>query len=524
MFSFRLFAAILLTLVSFTAHAYTKDKVYKITVLHTNDHHGAFWKSEKGEYGMAARSTLIKRLRAEIAATGAYVLLLDSGDINTGTPESELADAEPDFKGMSMLGYDAMAVGNHEFDKPFEVLMKLQKEWANFPFLSANLYDIKTGQRLFSPTKDMKLDDLNVTILGLTTEQTPDQSIRFPKDKYRFRSPIEEAKELVPELRKKADVLIAVTHMGHYPNEQHGSRAPGDVTLARQVSGINLIVGGHTQKPLFTVDTQNGTHIVQAGEWGKHLGRVDLEVKNGEVTLKKYELIPVNFEQPDGPKKGPEIAEDPEMLNMLAPFKMQAEKTTSTIVGNLKGKFEGHRSIIRKQETNLGNFVTYLMAQSTSSDIAITDSGVIRTGLEEGSITYGHILSVHPVAFSLNYAYVNFTGQELWNYLSFVSNLTDGSFPQFYGIKVELTGQELTSVQIRRRGENEFSPIDLKATYKLAITDFIARGGDTYPVINDHPTYKVTDQVDAEVMRQYFEKHSSIEADKFAPIGNMKRN
>lgn len=522
----RMAAGLLITfivLLGDATQAYTKDKVYQITVLHTNDHHGAFWKSEKGEYGMAARATIIKRLRSEIGASGGHVLLLDGGDVNTGTPESELADAEPDFRGMALMGYDAMAIGNHEFDKSFDVLLKQQTQWANFPFLSANLYDLKSGQRLFAPTKEMKVDDLVVTILGLTTEQTPDQSIRFPKDKYRFRSPVEEAQEIVPQLRKKSDLLIAVTHMGHYPNEEHGSRAPGDVTLARKVGGIDLIIGGHTQKPLFNVDTQNGVHIVQAGEWGKHLGRVDLEIKNGKVLLKKYELIPINFEQPDGPKKGLEISEDAEMLKMLAPFKSNAEKTTNVVVGTLVGKFEGHRSVIRKQETNLGNFVTYLMALSTSSDIAVTDSGVIRTGLEAGDITYGQILSVHPVAFGLNYATVNFSGRELWSYLNVVSNMTDGSYPQFYGIKVKLTGSILTSVEIRRQGESHFSALDLNATYKLAITDFIARGGDGYPVVKDHSSYKITDQVDAEVMRRYFEKNKSVEADKFAPIGNWIR-
>ncbi len=91
-------------------------KAHYLTILHTNDNHGRFWSNERGEYGMAARKTLIDSFRAEVAAEGGQVLLLSGGDINTGVPESDTQDAEPDFRGMTMLGYDAMAVGNHEFD------------------------------------------------------------------------------------------------------------------------------------------------------------------------------------------------------------------------------------------------------------------------------------------------------------------------------------------------------------------------------------------------------------------------
>ena len=99
-----------------------KDKSYKLTILHTNDNHGRFWSNRHGEYGMAARKTLIDSIRAEVAADKGQLLLLSGGDINTGVPESDLQDAEPDFKGMSMIGYDAMAIGNHEFDNELAVI------------------------------------------------------------------------------------------------------------------------------------------------------------------------------------------------------------------------------------------------------------------------------------------------------------------------------------------------------------------------------------------------------------------
>ena len=94
------------------------ENVCKLTVLHTNDTHGRFWHNAEGEYGMAAQKTLVERLRAEAKAAGSEVLVLSGSDVNTGVPESDLQDAEPDFIGMNSIRYDAMAVGNHEFDNP----------------------------------------------------------------------------------------------------------------------------------------------------------------------------------------------------------------------------------------------------------------------------------------------------------------------------------------------------------------------------------------------------------------------
>lgn len=104
------------------ANAWEKDKTYNITILHTNDHHGHFWHNDHGEYGLAAQKTVVDEIRDEVAKQGGSVLLLSGGDINTGVPESDLQDAEPDFKGMNLVGYDAMALGNHEFDNPLETL------------------------------------------------------------------------------------------------------------------------------------------------------------------------------------------------------------------------------------------------------------------------------------------------------------------------------------------------------------------------------------------------------------------
>jgi len=156
----------LLSMLTFSMNlwSYTKGKVYKITILHTNDHHGRFWSNSDGELGLAARATLIKELREQVAKDGGYSLLLDAGDVNTGIPQSDLQEAEPDFKGMGLIGYDVMALGNHEFDHGLETIFK-QRKWAGFPFVSANIYH-KNGQRVFPSHIDRTFGDLRISVFG----------------------------------------------------------------------------------------------------------------------------------------------------------------------------------------------------------------------------------------------------------------------------------------------------------------------------------------------------------------------
>lgn len=238
---------------SLPAQAYEQDKTYNITILHTNDHHGHFWRSEYGEYGLSAQKTLVDGIRKEVAAQGGSVLLLSGGDINTGVPESDLQDAEPDFRGMNLIGYDAMAVGNHEFDNPMSVLRQ-QEKWAKFPFLSANIYQKSTNQRLFKPWMIFNREGLKIAVIGLTTDDTA--KIGNPEyfTDIEFRQPAAEAKLVIDELNQneKPDVIIATTHMGHYDNGEHGSNAPGDVEMARSLpkGALALIVGGHSQDPV----------------------------------------------------------------------------------------------------------------------------------------------------------------------------------------------------------------------------------------------------------------------------------
>lgn len=531
------------TLAGQPAQAYEKDKTYKITILHTNDHHGHFWRSEYGEYGLAAQKTLVDSIRKEVAQEGGSVLVLSGGDINTGVPESDLQDAEPDFRGMNLIGYDAMAVGNHEFDNPLTVLRQ-QEKWAKFPFLSANIYQKSTGERLFKPWAIFTRQDVKIAVIGLTTDDTA--KIGNPEyfTDIEFRKPAEEAKVVIQELNmnEKPDVIIATTHMGHYDNGDHGSNAPGDVEMARSLpaGSLAMIVGGHSQDPVCMAaenkkqvnyvpgtpcapDKQNGIWIVQAHEWGKYVGRADFEFRNGEMKMVNYQLIPVNLKKKvtwDNGKSErvlytPEIAENPQMLSLLTPFQNKGKAQLEVKIGSVNGLLEGDRSKVRFVQTNMGRVILAAQIARTGADFGVMSGGGIRDSIEAGDITYKSVLKVQP--FGNIVVYADMSGKEVTDYLTAVAQMKpdSGAYPQFANVSFVAKAGKLTDLKIK--GE----PVDPAKTYRMATLSFNATGGDGYPRIDNKPGYVNTGFIDAEVLKEFIQQNSPLDAAAFAPKGEV---
>ncbi|AZT38324.1 bifunctional UDP-sugar hydrolase/5'-nucleotidase [Salmonella enterica] len=525
------------------AQAYEKDKTYKITILHTNDHHGHFWRSEYGEYGLAAQKTLVDSIRKEVAQEGGSVLLLSGGDINTGVPESDLQDAEPDFRGMNLIGYDAMAVGNHEFDNPLTVLRQ-QEKWAKFPFLSANIYQKSTGERLFKPWAIFTRQDIKIAVIGLTTDDTA--KIGNPEyfTDIEFRKPAEEAKVVIQELNmnEKPDVIIATTHMGHYDNGDHGSNAPGDVEMASSLpaGSLEMIVGGHSQDPVCMAsenkkqvnyvpgtpcapDKQNGIWIVQAHEWGKYVGRADFEFRNGEMKMVNYQLIPVNLKKKvtwDNGKSErvlytPEIAENPQMLSLLTPFQNKGKAQLEVKIGSVNGLLEGDRSKVRFVQTNMGRVILAAQIARTGADFGVMSGGGIRDSIEAGDITYKSVLKVQP--FGNIVVYADMSGKEVVDYLTAVAQMKpdSGAYPQFANVSFVAKEGKLTDLKIK--GE----PVDPAKTYRMATLSFNATGGDGYPRIDNKPGYVNTGFIDAEVLKEFIQQNSPLDAAAFTPKGEV---
>ncbi len=501
---------IVLFLCGFTAYA----KEYNVTILHTNDHHGHFQKfspypvSDVG--GLAAQSTLVNIVRAGVEGDGGHVLLLSAGDINTGVPESDLLDAEPDIKLMNLIGYDAMTLGNHEFDNPPEVLLK-QREWAKFPFLAANIVKKEGGELLVEPYIIKEVDGLKVAILGLTTGEVPILVMPDNVKDLVFDDPIAAASRYVPELRQKADVIVVLSHLGLYGED---SGQAGDIQLAGAVPDIDVIVGGHTHTSVEEPIVVGKTLIVQADGYSEHVGRLDLVIDSeaDKVVSSSYALLPVNGKKrvKYGDKKyyqyvGTGYLEDQEILDAQAPYLEGAAEMLSKPVGRALVELVGGKTDSRSGETNLGNMIADAMRLRTGADVALQNGGGIRAGVAPGEITYRDILTVQPFGNTL--VEVKVTGAQLKEVLDAAAgSVGSGAFMQVSGLTFTLNAVDKSAENILVGG----APLDPAKTYKVVTNNFVAAGGDGYAMLKPLPQYD-TGYVDADATIEYIRNKGEVE-------------
>ncbi len=250
----------------------------RLTILHTNDMHSQIDPFKEGRYeglgGMAARASAIAKVRAEEA----HVLLLDVGDVFQGTPYFNMFGGELELKLMSEMGYDATTIGNHEFDNGMDGL-EFAMQFANFPYLSANYDFSQTNlEGKVNPYKVLNRGGMKIGIFGLGIQL---EGLVNPTmyGKTIYNDPIAVAREMVQELKaKKCDIIMCLSHMGY----EYRSGKPSDHKLAREVSEIDIILGGHThtfmdEPLLLTNDAGFTTTINQVGWAGINLGRIDVE-------------------------------------------------------------------------------------------------------------------------------------------------------------------------------------------------------------------------------------------------------
>lgn len=506
------------------------------TVLHTNDNHGRFWHNKDGEYGLAAQKTLVDQIRAEVSKAGGQTLLLSGGDINTGVPESDLQDAVPDFIGMNEIGYDAMAVGNHEFDNPLAVLDS-QRSIANFPMLAANIYKAD-GSRYFDAYKVFNVNGVRIAVIGLTTEDTA--KIGNPEfiSGLKFEDPKVEVVKVIKEIKdaKAADIIFATTHMGHYADAQNGSNAPGDVAMARALKegDLQVVIGGHSQNPVCmepgtdnkayaafkpgdacAPDKQNGTWIMQAHEWGKYVGRADFEYFNGELHLASYKLVPVNMRKLDDAGKktaelaGEKIEPDLALQELLSYYQDKGQGQLDEVIAITNGLLEASRL----KQTNLGRLIAEAHRTKVNADIGVMNSGGVRASIEAGDISYRDVLTVQPFGNMVTLS--TKTGLELTEYLGSVASLQvgAGAYAQITGVKMNVDCLAKT-VNI---SEVNGKPYSATNSYTFTVPSFNAAGGDGYPKLNPVQT----GYVDAEVLYTFFKNKGVIAAADYNPVGDI---
>jgi len=445
---------------------------------------------------MAGRAGLIAQVRREVP----NVLVLDSGDILIGTAMSSVFRGEPDILAMNLMRYDAMAVGNHEFDFGLDHFRKLQ-QLAKFPMISTS---VRAKGKELTPLFILKtVSGLRVLIFsGLDNETYPDSIHPAVVSELEYFDPISSAQGLVRGLGRGADLIIALTHM----------RTDKDLALAKAVPQIHVIVGGHTEgfegimtaagdKPVESMANPS-TIYVKTQRLGATLGRLDLEIVGGRIRRAVARNLPIT----------PQTPVDPQAAGLVKDYEGRLKTRFSESVGRASQFLDGERETIRTKETNLGNLVADVMRQFGKTDVAIMNAGGIRGSLSEGPITLGDTFRV--LAFDNTLVTLQVTGGQLREALeNGVSQVEQGAgrFPQVSGLsfvyeRVRPIGQRVVEVRVGSQ------PLDPARLYSVATNDFVAGGGDGYATFRTARQVKDTQSVLRDIFVDFIRRVGMVSA------------
>jgi 5'-nucleotidase / UDP-sugar diphosphatase len=462
--TFSLSIALLISFL-FLAGASQAADTLKLTILHMNDPHAHYLPYAESEVqgligGFARAQTVLNEVQARNRAEGRHTLILMGGDLLMGTPFSTAFKGKLGVRLMNKMKFEAMTVGNHEFDYGQDNLLVDLKPLMEFPLLSSNTRT-SSGQNVFHGVLEKKYPESNTTVVifGLTTTDTPTTTHPDNVKGLVFDDPIAIAKRILDRVGEK-DLIIALTHIGVYEDKK----------LAEACPKIDVIIGGHSHTAIFEPMKVNQTIISQAGAYARYVGKLDLDVVDGKITKYKGELIELTSA----------VKEDPEIAAIIAEYKAQLDVGLSKVIGKTEVFLEGTRRSVRSgRETNLGLLIAYNMAVNSRSDVAILNGGAIRGSIKEGDITLNDVYTVLP--FPDTVVKMNLSGEDIIAVLQRSAELEQGSGGklQTFGLTYTLDGDRVTIEKVRGQ---KFDP---GKTYSVATNDFLAAGGDGYKVFKE---------------------------------------
>lgn len=488
-----------------------------IVLVHTNDVHGRIVE-EKGRdkntsvVGDAKLATVIENERAKKDQT---TVVLDAGDAFQGLPISNSTKGEARAEILNKINYDAMAVGNHEFDFGLDEAKKY-KEILKFPLLSANTY--VNGARLFEAStiidKDKNVKGDEVVVIGVTTPETSTKTHPKNVQGVTFKDPIPEVLNIVKEIQAKEKTTgddyktyVVLAHLGvdtTTPDAWRGSTLADELSKSPLLKGKRVVViDGHSH----TVESKTYGDNVTYNQTGSYLNNI------GKVTLKSNSLLgtPSLIKASETTNVKPN-AEVKKLVDEIK-AKYDAENAV-VVVKNSPVELSGTRENVRVRETNLGNVVAdslYEYGQTgfkNKTDIAVTNGGGLReTIAKDKPITKGSVIAVLP--FGNTISQIKVSGKNILEMFeqSLGSILQvdkagktvldengqpllepSGGFLQVSGAKVYYdtnlpTGKRVLRIEVKNHDTGAYDKLDLNRTYYLTTNDFLAAGGDGYTML-----------------------------------------
>jgi 2',3'-cyclic-nucleotide 2'-phosphodiesterase/3'-nucleotidase len=512
-----------------------------VTLISTTDLHGNiypldYYTNKPDARGLAKAATLINQIRKENPAA----LLVDSGDTIQGTPleyfhnKRNNAPPDPMMLAMNTLRYDAMAVGNHEYNFGLAVLNKARRE-AQFPWLSANTYRTGTNETAYQPYLVKEAGGVRVGILGLTTPGIPNWENKENYAGLEFRAPVSEAKKWVAVLRnkEKVDLVVVAMHMGLEADLRTGELSPGQVpheneaiAIAKAVPGIDVILMGHTHREVPDVII-NGVLLTQANRWASHVARVDVYLdKSGpngrwQVVGRQARALPVDAAVPDAG-----------LLKLAEPYDRETQSWLNHVIGESAAELSAQDARLR--DNALLDLIQRVQLEAGHADVSLAASFNPAAHVARGPVTVRDIAALYEYENTL--VVIEVTGQQLKDALEHsaqyfkayvpgkaAADLVDEKIPGYNfdiaeGVDYDLDltkpfGQRIQN--LRFRGQ----PLSMTQKLKLATNNYRVNGGGGYTMYKGAPELFRSSEEIRELIIAWVEQHKRIPAE---PTNNWR--
>ena len=525
-----LIVLVLLLATVLIGHSFAPERVH-ITILGTTDLHGNinpidYYTDKPDNRGLAKVATLINRVRKEQP----NVVLVDSGDTIQGSPLESFHSrknnvrTDPMMLVMNSLNYDAMAVGNHEYNFGLKVLEKARDE-AKFPWLSGNTYEKGTGRTHYKPYIVKDLVGVKIGILGLTTPGVPYWDNPPNYAGLEFRDPVPEARKWVQTLRtqEKVDVVVVAMHMGVGEDLRTGDASPGQipheneaVTIAKEVPGIDVIFMGHTHRDVPSLYIK-GVLLTQANHWGRHLARADLylqkEPSGWRVYAKSARTIPVDDR----------VEPDPAVVKLTEPYDRQTQEWLAREIAQSPEDLTAEEA--RFRDTAILDLVQKVQLEAGKADVSMVASFNQNARIAKGPVTVRDITELYVYENTL--AVLEITGQQLKDALEHsakyyktyepgksLRELIDEKIPAYnFDIAEGVTYDLDISKPVGSRIQNlrfKGQPLAPTRKLRLATNNYRVNGGGGYTMYKNAPVvYRSSEEI-RELMVDWLERNKTV--------------
>jgi 2',3'-cyclic-nucleotide 2'-phosphodiesterase / 3'-nucleotidase len=521
---------VLLLAIVFVARSFVPERV-QITILGTTDLHGNinpidYYTDKPDNRGLAKVATLIKRVRKEQPNT----LLIDSGDTIQGSPLESFHSrknnvrTDPMMLVMNSLNYDAMAVGNHEYNFGLKVLEKARGE-AKFPWLSGNTYDKATQRTHYKPYIVKDVAGVKIGILGLTTPGIPYWDNPPNYAGLEFHEPVAEARKWVTTLRtqEKVDVVVIAMHMGLGEDLRTGEPSPGQIpheneaiSIAKEVPGVDVIFMGHTHRDVPSLYI-NGVLLTQANHWGRHLARVDLYLQKQPSGWRVYAKSARTMPADD------RVEPDPEVVKLAEPYDRQTQEWLGRVVSESPEELTAEDA--RFRDTAILDLVQKVQLEAGKADVSMVASFNQNARIDKGPVRVRDIAELYVYENTL--VVLEVTGQQLKDALEHSAKyytdyqpgktpreLINDKIPAYnFDIAEGVTYQLDISKPIGSRIQNlrfKGQPLSLTRKLRLATNNYRVNGGGGYTMYKNAPVvYRSSEEI-RELMVDWLERHKTI--------------